>query len=73
MTCRISSGIRVPSRHSREVFCLAPVQSGYNAAEVLAELLAGRKPKNYDQRIEPVGVVTRPSSDVLAIKVPSVL
>jgi LacI family transcriptional regulator len=42
-------------------------QSGYHAAEVLAELLAGRKPKNYDQRIEPVGVVTRPSSDVLAI------
>ena len=42
-------------------------QSGYCAAEVLAELLAGRKPKDYDQRIEPVGVVTRPSSDVLAI------
>ena len=42
-------------------------QSGYHAAEVLAELLAGRKPKNYDQRIEPVGVVTRPSTDVLAI------
>ena len=42
-------------------------QSGYRAAEVLAEMLAGRKPKNYDLRIEPIGVVTRPSSDVLAI------
>jgi len=42
-------------------------QSGYRAAEVLADMLAGRKPKNFDQRIEPIGVVTRPSSDVLAI------
>jgi len=42
-------------------------QSGYRAAEVLAEMLAGRKPKNYDQRIEPFGVVTRPSTDALAI------
>lgn len=42
-------------------------QSGYRAAEVLAEMLAGRKPKNFDQRIEPIGVVTRPSTDVLAI------
>jgi LacI family transcriptional regulator len=42
-------------------------QSGYRAAEVLAEMLAGRKPKNYDQRIEPIGVVTRPSTDALAI------
>jgi LacI family transcriptional regulator len=30
-------------------------------------MLAGRKIKNLDQRIEPLGVVTRPSSDVLAI------
>jgi LacI family transcriptional regulator len=42
-------------------------QSGYRAAEVLAEMLAGRKPKDYDQRIEPIGVITRPSTDVLAI------
>ena len=41
--------------------------SGYSAAETLAEMLAGRKPKNMDLRIEPVGVVTRPSTDVLAI------
>ncbi len=42
-------------------------KSGYTAAEMLAEMLAGRKPKSYDLRIEPVGVVTRPSTDVLAI------
>jgi LacI family transcriptional regulator len=42
-------------------------QSGYRAAEVLADMLAGRKVKDLDQRIEPLGVVTRPSSDVLAI------
>jgi len=42
-------------------------QSGYRAAETLAEMLAGRKPEIMDQRIEPLGVVTRPSTDVLAI------
>jgi LacI family transcriptional regulator len=42
-------------------------QSGYQAAEVLAGLLEGRPPKNFDLRIEPLGVVTRLSTDVLAI------
>jgi LacI family transcriptional regulator len=42
-------------------------QSGYRAAETLAGMLAGRAPANLDQRIEPLGVVTRPSTDVLAI------
>lgn len=42
-------------------------QSGYRAAETLAEMLEGRKPANYDQRIEPLGVVTRLSTDALAI------
>ena len=42
-------------------------QSGYVAAETLAEMLAGRKPQDYDRRIEATGVVTRPSSDILAV------
>ena len=42
-------------------------QSGYRAAETLAEMLAGETPKNFDQRIEPLGVITRPSTDMLAI------
>jgi len=42
-------------------------QSGYRAADLLATMLAGGKPTNYDQRIEPIGVVTRLSTDVLAI------
>jgi LacI family transcriptional regulator len=42
-------------------------QSGYRAAETLADLLAGRKPATLDERIEPLGVVARPSTDVLAI------
>ena len=42
-------------------------QSGYLAAETMAEMLAGRKPTAYDRRIEATGVVTRPSSDILAI------
>lgn len=42
-------------------------QSGYRAAEVLAEILAGRKHEGLDERIDPLGVVTRLSSEVLAI------
>ncbi len=42
-------------------------QSGYRAAEVLAEMLEGRPPASYDQRIEAMGVVTRLSTDALAI------
>ncbi len=42
-------------------------QSGYKAAEVLADLMNRRKPDSYDIRIEPAGVSTRPSTDVLAI------
>lgn len=43
-------------------------QSGYRAAEMLAGMLTGRKPKDLDQRVEPLGVVTRPSTDILAIE-----
>ncbi len=42
-------------------------QSGFRAAEILAEMLSGRKPSVYDLRIDPLGVVTRPSTDALAI------
>lgn len=48
--------------------CPNAFQSGYVAADTLATMLAGRKPGNPDQRIEPLGVVTRPSTDVLAIE-----
>ncbi|MFZ5495659.1 MAG: XylR family transcriptional regulator [Verrucomicrobiota bacterium] len=43
-------------------------QSGYKAAETLAGLMNGCPPPSYDLRIEPVGVATRPSTDVLAIE-----
>ncbi|HZZ18265.1 MAG TPA: DNA-binding transcriptional regulator [Opitutaceae bacterium] len=42
-------------------------QSGFRAASLLAEMLAGGKPQNLDQRVEPLGVVTRLSTDSLAI------
>lgn len=42
-------------------------QSGYQAADTLATLMAGKQPENMDRRIEPIEVVTRPSTDVLAI------
>jgi len=41
--------------------------AGYRGAEVLASLIEGEPPESLDQRIEPIGVVTRPSTDVLAI------
>ena len=43
-------------------------QSGYRAAETLSEMLAGRMPEVLDQRVEPIGVVTRHSTDVLAVE-----
>ena len=42
-------------------------QSGYRAAAMLRDLLGGEKPKALDQRVEPLGVVTRHSTDVLAV------
>lgn len=43
-------------------------QSGYRAAALLGELLAGIEPKDINQRVEPLGVVTRHSTDVLAVE-----
>ena len=43
-------------------------QSGYRAAALLGDLLGGIKPESYDQRVEPLGVVTRHSTDVLAVE-----
>lgn len=42
-------------------------QSGYQAADTLATLMAGKTPEIMDRRIEPIEVITRPSTDVLAI------
>lgn len=47
--------------------CPNAFQSGYRAAEILADLMNHRQPVSYDLRIEPIGVATRPSTDVLAI------
>jgi LacI family transcriptional regulator len=42
-------------------------QSGYQAAEQLAALIAGRKPEVLERLIEPLGVVIRQSTDILAM------
>jgi len=42
-------------------------QSGYRAASLLSDILAGRKVASFDQRVEPISVVTRHSTDVLAV------
>lgn len=42
-------------------------QSGYQAAEQLAEMMAGKETEALDRRIEPLGVVTRQSTDILAM------
>ena len=44
-----------------------PFQSGYHAAATLDLLMAGEKPPLLDVRIDPIEVVTRHSTDVLAI------
>jgi LacI family transcriptional regulator, galactose operon repressor len=43
-------------------------QSGYRAATLLRDMLAGQKPTVLDQRVEALGVVTRHSTDVLAVE-----
>lgn len=43
-------------------------QSGYQAAEQLAGMMNGRKPESFDLRIEPLEVVMRHSTNVLAIE-----
>lgn len=42
-------------------------QSGVRSAELLASLIRRGKPPSAELRIEPIGVVTRRSSDVLAV------
>ena len=42
-------------------------QSGYQAAEHLAQMMAGQKSEIFDERVEPLGVVTRQSTDILAM------
>ncbi len=42
-------------------------QSGYQAAEVLDRLLRGGRPDAMDVRVDPLGVVARLSTDILAI------
>jgi LacI family transcriptional regulator len=42
-------------------------QSGYEAADQLAQAMAGGKPSVLDRRIEPLGVITRQSTDILAM------
>jgi LacI family transcriptional regulator len=43
-------------------------QAGYLAAETLARLIAGTPVETMDLRIEPLGVTTRQSTDLLAIQ-----
>src|SRR5690606_16433917 len=43
-------------------------QSGYHAAETLVQLMSGKPVSEPDRRIEPLGVITRQSTDILAIE-----
>ena len=47
-------------------------RTGYLAAELLDRLMSGRKVRNGGHFVEPLGVVVRASSDVLAIEDPDV-
>ena len=45
---------------------------GYEAAALLDRMMAGRRPPNGDVLVEPVEIVTRQSTDTLAIDDPEV-
>jgi LacI family transcriptional regulator len=49
-----------------------PERIGYEAAALLARLMAGEKPETDDWQVEPLGVTARQSTDVLAIDDPHV-
>ncbi len=42
--------------------------TGHRAAELLAALMAGRTPENFETRVEPLGVVMRASTNVLELR-----
>jgi LacI family transcriptional regulator len=70
--------VGVDNDHTVCELCVPPLSSvipnadqiGYKAAELLAELMAGGTPATRQQLVEPVGVATRQSTDVLAISHP---
>jgi LacI family transcriptional regulator len=41
--------------------------TGYEAARLLEQLMAGKSPRNHSRKIAPLGIATRQSSDVLAV------
>ncbi len=49
-----------------------PQRIGYEAAALLAQLMAGAAPDVQEQRIKPLGVTTRQSCDVLTIDNPQI-
>jgi LacI family transcriptional regulator len=52
--------------------CTNAFLSGYLAAETLAALMDGAESPALDRRVDPTGVITRRSSDILAIEDPGV-
>lgn len=52
--------------------CTNAFLSGYLAAETLASLMDGTPVTALDRRVDPTGVITRRSSDILAIEDPGV-
>lgn len=65
MLCNLSD----PPLSSVDLNC---ERMGYEAAALLARLMAGRRPPTRTIHIEPRGIVTRRSTDVLAIEDPEV-
>lgn len=68
---------------NEEIFCelsFPPLSSivlnfkkaGYQAAEILSEMMAGKKPANQQIVIEPIRIITRQSTDSTAIEDPDV-
>ena len=49
-----------------------PKRIGYEAAEMLGQLMAGESAAPWERLIEPLGIVTRQSTDILCIEDPDV-
>ena len=64
--------VREAARPSLSTVVPGAEQIGYLAAETLAGMMTGKRPEVQQRRVDPVGIVTRQSTSVLAIEDPFV-
>ena len=81
---RVPDEVAVIGQHNDELLCELceppltsvipnPQLTGYRAAEMLHQLMLGRRVKARVHRTPPLGVATRPSTDIVAINDPQIV